>query len=176
LLVWPMLATSRAARLPGLPRLAAAISCACALILVAHVAPRFVIGNGHSVNPWTTTLYPGAFPVAEAGALARTKRSYRVYNDMTWGGYLLYRLYPKARVISDGRVTFTAEVAELIRHERSEPLPVVAEVAAQRFGIDTVVVRRGRMQPTRSWQLVLRGPVAEVWLRNPAAAPVMPAP
>lgn len=163
-LVWPTLRSTRLARLPRAPLLAAAVGCALCLLIVAHVLPRF---SGRGVNPWTTTLYPGAFPVQEVDALAATGRSARAYNDMQWGGYLLYRLFPRMRVISDARVTFTPEVAELLRHEKDTAPEIVAEVAYRRFGIDLLLWRRGRMPQTPHWRLLVRGSLADVWVRTP---------
>lgn len=164
-LVWPLLSTSPLGRTlaPARARtLAIGAGAALCILIVAHVAPRFLL---RGVNPWTTTLYPGTFPVAEADALAAMGIEARAYNEMPWGGYLLYRLHPRVRVISDGRITFTPEVAELLRREKDAPAEVVAEVAHRRFGIDLLFWRRGRMPQTREWRLIVRGPLAEVWAR-----------
>lgn len=163
-LVWPVLRTTKLRLLPHAPHIAVAVGCGMCLLIALHVLPRF---SGRGVNPWTTTLYPGAFPVQEVDALAATGMSARAYNDMQWGGYLLYRLFPRMRVISDARVTFSSEVAELLRHEQDTPPEIVAEVAYRRFGIDLLVWRRGRMPQTAHWRLLVRGPVADVWVRKP---------
>jgi hypothetical protein len=51
-------------------------------------------------------LEPGYFPERAAGFLADAGIEGRVLNHAPWGGYLLYRLWPKCRVATDGRGNF----------------------------------------------------------------------
>lgn len=151
--------TSRIWR-PQLLALAAALALAAGL--AAHVLPRW-----SQINPWTTTLSPGLFPAAEARVLARAGIHARIWNDTDWGGYLLYMLYPGCTVASDGRVTFAPDVSTLLQaDERPSQRLTVAEAAYQRYGIDLLVRRRGAMPESPAWELLLRGPTADVWSRR----------
>ncbi|MBI2372476.1 MAG: hypothetical protein HYV07_00620 [Deltaproteobacteria bacterium] len=61
------------------------------------------------------------FPVAHADFLERTGFEGRVFAQPDWGAYLLYRLYPRVRVISDGRASHSPEVtADLLVTSSSE--------------------------------------------------------
>jgi hypothetical protein len=139
---------------------------ALAAVLLAHVLPRWA-----GVNPWTTTLHPGHFPVAEVRALARAGVGGRIFNEAEWGGYLLWALHPGSTVLSDGRVTFDPAVGRLLRDDRlAGQRLAVAEAAYRAWGVDLLVRRRGAFPGSRDWVLLLRGPVAEVWSRAGAPA------
>jgi hypothetical protein len=49
---------------------------------------------------------PKAFPVAAAGELERAGLLRGVFTPDLWGGYLIYRQYPRGRVFIDGRSDF----------------------------------------------------------------------
>jgi hypothetical protein len=149
------------------PRLLA-IAATLALVagLAAHVLPRWA-----QTNPWTTTLSPGLFPVAEARVLARAGIHARIWNETDWGGYLLYVLHPGSTVASDGRITFAPDVGDLLQaDERPSQRLAVAEAAYQRYGIDLLVRRRGVLPESPAWELLLRGPTADVWSRRGPAS------
>ncbi len=166
LLVWPEL--SRASwlrenvRVP-LRRAGFVLSAAILLVLFAHVTPRYFAFH---MLPWTKTIQPRAFPVAEAAALRKAGIGGAVFNEMAWGGFLLYQLHPEARMLTDGRITFDRDVAEIIRRIDRYEVAVLAEVAYDRFGTDLLIWRRGRMRPSSHWQLLLEGPLAQVWSRS----------
>jgi len=146
------------------------------LAVTAAAALLFVIvqhqAGWWTVNPWTTTLQPGYFPTAEAKLLRSAGIGGRIFNQAEWGGYLLYELHPPSTVLSDGRVTFSPDVAELLDAD-SHPSQrrIVADIAAARYGTD-LLVRRSRYFPGGSgWVLLIRGPLADVWSRaGPIAA------
>ena len=52
------------------------------------------------------------FPVEEADILESTGFRGSIFAQASWGGYLLYRLWPHVRVIADGRGNYDPEVAE----------------------------------------------------------------
>jgi len=133
-----------------------------ALLLMAHVAPRF-----ERVNPWTQTLYPESFPDLEVDALVDAGFTGGIFNETEWGGYLLYRLHPNCAVLSDGRVTFQPDVGELMRlDDRVENRADALELAWKRYGVDLAVRRKGKVPEQPGWELLLRGPVADVWSRR----------
>ncbi len=161
-LVWPEL--SRRLPMHWLTlRNASLASGVLALVLLGEVVPRYV---SPFINPWTTTLHPRAFPVAELAALARAGIHGRAFNQTIWGGYTLYALHPAVTVMSDSRVTFGPEVREILRREKNTRAEVVADVAHARFGIDLLIWHRGRMRPNDHWQLIVQGEVADVFSRT----------
>lgn len=132
------------------------------LLLISHVAPRF-----EGLNPWTETLYPNSFPDVEADALVEAGFTGGIFNETEWGGYLLYRLHPRCAVLSDGRVTFQPDVGELLRlDDRTESRSDALELAWKRYGVDLAVRRKGRVPEQPGWELLLRGPVADIWSRR----------
>jgi hypothetical protein len=143
-------------------RAARGASVVIALVLLLEVVPRYARAG---IVPWTTALHPGAFPVAELDTLARAGIRGRAFNEASWGGYALYALFPRVTVISDGRVTFGSDVAQILRHMRDTPPEVVADVAHARFGIDLLIWRRGRMSENPYWQVIVRGEQAEIFAR-----------
>lgn len=59
--------------------------------------------NAPRSSRWSDVVEPGRFPVAAADFLAARYPEARLFNDFNWGGYLIDRLYPAARVSIDGR-------------------------------------------------------------------------
>ena len=123
------------------------------------------------VNPWATTLDPGFFPVDEVEALKRADVGRRIFNHTVWGGYILYHLYPQARVLSDGRITFLNDVKDTLYHlSKRSRRTKVAKWARANWKIDLLVWPRGMMPPNRRWEVILKGKTAEVWApRGPTA-------
>ena len=147
------------------------LGCLILLFLLVVGWQRIPPTMDRGVNPWTTTLDPGFFPVDEVDALKRATVGKQIFNHTVWGGYLLYHLYPQARVLSDGRITFLNDVKDTLIHSahRSRRIKTVTWARAN-WKIDLVVWPRGMMPPNRNWQLILAGPIAEVWApRGPVA-------
>lgn len=62
------------------------------------------------VIPANTHVYnPERFPVEAVNWLEENPQSGNVFNYFTWGGYLLYRLYPGQLVFIDGQTDFYGE-------------------------------------------------------------------
>lgn len=178
-LVLPELRTlARRALGRPLPRWPAALAAlALAALLLHHASAR--LAELGVRNPWTTTLYPGVFPVEEAAALRAAGVEGRIFNDPNWGGYLLYALHPPSTVLTDGRITFSREVGELILEAgRPGRLMWALTEAHARFGVDLAVLRTSPSLPrgktsdracvvhegrTFCWERILQGATAEVW-------------
>ena len=77
--------------LPGL------LSCAGVIVATGSV---LVSGGGLAQR---TGLDPGRFPVEACEEIAREAPDVRLYNDVRFGGYLLWRFYPPRKVFIDGR-------------------------------------------------------------------------
>jgi hypothetical protein len=60
----------------------------------------------------TTHVDTQRFPTVEADVLQETQFKGSIFAQASWGGYLLYRLWPMVRVIADGRGNYDAEVAK----------------------------------------------------------------
>jgi len=77
---------------PGFVMAAVALFCAVPLLVV--LPPTFTWGLG---------IAPGNEPRAAVDFLEREKIGTRLYNDVRFGGYLIWRRFPGARVFIDGR-------------------------------------------------------------------------
>jgi hypothetical protein len=82
--LWPMLATLL-----------------LALVLASGVPADFA-GQGNRFDP-------SAFPVEAVDWIEANPVQGRVFNYFTWGGYLLYRLWPRETVFIDGQTDFYGE-------------------------------------------------------------------
>jgi hypothetical protein len=89
-----------------------------------------------------------------------------------WGGYLLYHLYPKIRVIADGRGNFSEKLGRqlhfiyLYRHAY-EHAAMIQRIYSE-SGADMVVMQRPafpRQYVPVQWLPVERSPKGEIWLR-----------
>jgi hypothetical protein len=133
------------------------------------VAPRY-----EGVAPWVTDLQPRGFPVQAATVLERAGIEGEVFPDSTWGGYLLYRLFPRVRVLTDGRIAFPEEVGRMVADFRPSRRAAILDEAHRRWGVDLAVLRVPAFPlsavPER-WALLYRDDVAEVWAVRDARLP-----
>ncbi len=91
---------------------------------------RFTVGLG---------LEPGRFPVHLVDRLDRWPDLGHLYNNVAWGGYLLWRLYPPRQVFDDGRNEVDPGLLrELGTARRSN---VAWQALLARYRIDGAVVR-----------------------------------
>jgi len=58
--------------------------------------------NNDVSNDWIAMQVAGSFPEASVGYIEKHHLPGPLYNDFTWGGYLIWRL-PQLRVANDGR-------------------------------------------------------------------------
>jgi len=65
-------------------------------------------------------LEPGRFPVVAAGEIARHPDLGHVYNDVAFGGYLVWRLFPGRQVFIDGRNEVNPGLLREIAEARSD--------------------------------------------------------
>jgi hypothetical protein len=64
-------------------------------------------------------LQPGRFPVEAVEAMESRPETGRLYNDVAFGGFLIWRLYPR-RVFIDGRNEVNPELLREVAHARSD--------------------------------------------------------
>lgn len=78
------------------------------VIVVALIA---VEANGIKLDLWNkgNVFDSRRFPIAAVDSFASAPPAGAMFNEFTWGGYLLYRLYPTRRVFIDGQTDFYGE-------------------------------------------------------------------
>lgn len=146
-----------------------ALSAAAALALAALIyAPRAPSACRPAYDPKT-------FPVAAAGQLEKEGLFGGVFTEDLWGGYLIYRQYPRGRVFIDGRSDFYgAEFATAyIQAMRAQ---AGWERYLGRYGVETVLLPpaaplAGALKQSGAWRLIYDDGVAMIF-RSARAAPL----
>jgi hypothetical protein len=115
---------------------------------------------------------PESFPAA-AVTMLRTTPSTRIFTNAEWGGYLIYKLYPRTLVFVDGRSDFYGDSFE------NKYLDVMNvkygwEKTLSHFGIDTILLPpdaalAGALKESSRWRLVYDDGVALVFRSLKAA-------
>lgn len=110
------------------------------------------------------------FPLDAVTALERNPPRGNGFNEFTWGGYLLYRLYPSQRVFIDGINDFygeplTREYLEVI-NARGEWKKIL-----QKYDVQWVIVPPSRplaqeLAQSEEWREIFRDETAGVWVRK----------
>lgn len=118
------------------------------------------------------TFSPSTFPVQMMSSVG-SRQSGRIFNEMEWGGYLLYE-HPKIQIFLDGHADFFGE--ELVR----EYMTVRQGYAGwneilDRYGVDWTLTRRAApvnqlLEVSPDWELVERDGVSALFRRTPEAA------
>lgn len=148
------------------PLVAGTAGVACLLGLAWAVRPP---GSPGSWAEWAIGWR--LFPHAAADRLLRGEFPGRLYNDYSWGGYLIWRLYPHRRVFIDGRaeVYYAGGVFddEMLIHWTQ---PGWHE-ALDRRGVQVVLTRRtgllaGALRGHSGWREAFSGPVEVIYVRR----------
>lgn len=110
------------------------------------------------------------FPVAAVNQLEAAPPAGAMFNEFTWGGYLLYRLYPAKRVFIDGQTDFYGEA--LTR----EYLQIIEGEPGWESKLDAHNVRWVIIPPSRplarwlnqspAWSRVFLDETASVWIKR----------
>ncbi len=144
------------------PRGQGLITLGALLALALHVGPRW------SLAERAEDLQPGAFP--EGAAAWMLDKGLAVATDTTtqWSGYWLYAV-PGSRVLADGRLLFSDDVAELLLR-RADGDATTFDAAVGRFHTLALVWPAGDLPPLdpSRWRRIYADEVAEVWLPSPA--------
>lgn len=97
----------------------------------------------------------------------------RLFCLPNWGGYLLYKLYPRVRVLADGRGNFTPRTGkslEFIYYYRHEGrYSAAVEQIYNDSGANVLVVQRPAFFPgyqPRNWHRVFASMKGEIWVRK----------
>ncbi len=115
----------------------------------------------------------GRYPVAAADYLAgrNLPAGTRLFHEPGWGGYLAYRLHPRALVAVDGRVTTYGPrlCSEILRICKGEIPPPGVEAWLEKGKVDLVVMPgewgETFLSPSR-WKRLFQGPLASVWAKR----------
>lgn len=145
---------------------------AVGMLLVAAV-----VYAPHPPEDFRPEFSPKKFPVAAAEALKSTGGS-RIFTSDQWGDYLIYSLYPKKRVFTDGRsdyygADFGQKYLDVLN------VNVGWEKTLARFSVDTVLMPpssplTGTLKESPLWKVVYDDGVAVVFrpAGKPAGKPV----
>lgn len=113
---------------------------------------------------------PRGYPAGAASALLTLRPHARLFNTYTWGGYLIYRLYPTNRVYVDGREEMYGDA--FLR--RALDLAAGGSGWQQTFdreGIDAAIVERDAglaqaLAADPNWQVAYRDAISVLYLRT----------
>jgi hypothetical protein len=114
------------------------------------------------------------FPSSACDFLMSQPGGARLFNSYGWGGYCIWRLWPKYQVFIDGR----AEVFFKTSYPDYRPIVTVEpdwEERLARWKVDTVLVDAGSLlaatlDQRRNWQQVYHDDLAVIYRRAPALA------
>src|SRR5581483_5908706 len=135
------------------------------LVAFAGMTRAAVAGNGLSIFTASEDTYPSA-----GAAYAKANLQGRhLYNEYTWGGYLIYKDYPDVPLFIDGRSDFY----------RSRLMDDYATIGMlkpgwqdlmDQYGIDAVLLRKNSrlaraLREDNRWTEVLTGDVESVLIR-----------
>jgi len=152
----------------GGPRWPAASAAALATLAVLLYAPQ-------PPSACRAAYDPKSFPVAAAGHLEQAGLYGGVFTQDLWGGYLIYREYPRGRVFIDGRSDFYgAEFAG--KYIKAMGAQAGWERYLSRYGVATVLLPpdaplAGALKQSSAWHLVYDDGVALIF-RLAEAAPL----
>jgi tetratricopeptide (TPR) repeat protein len=82
----------------------AILGCLCAIALILDVASNRFFARDGTQRGLGTGVAPGIFPEASADWVAEQKPAGEVFHDMSAGGYLAWRWWPRRRTYIDGRL------------------------------------------------------------------------
>ncbi len=117
------------------------------------------------------------FPTAHAQFLEETGFEGGVFCQGNWGGYLLWKLWPKVRVLADGRGNYSKDVTEALNttYDRARFTEVdfgkELEEVYERYDIDAIVHQHpvwppGHQVDQATWVRVFQDPRGAIWIRN----------
>ncbi len=121
----------------------------CTLTVAFYVHP----------NP-SNQFDPKKFPVKAVDWLEANPQQGRMFNEFTWGGYLLYRMWPAETVFIDGQTDFYGE-ALAREYEQVITAREGWEAVLLKYDVSWVIVRRGQplvqaLQDKLGWVVVYR--------------------
>jgi hypothetical protein len=146
-----------------------------AVSVAAMVALAALVYAPQAPGRWRADYDPKSFPVAAAGRLEQAGLYGGVFTEDIWGGYLIYREYPRGRVFIDGRSDFYgAEFAG--KYIQAMGAQAGWEGYLSRYGVETVLLPpdaalAGALRQSGAWHLIYDDGVALIF-RLARAAPL----
>jgi hypothetical protein len=116
----------------------AAAFCAVAAAWCIWTPPEGLLRARQGPYSFGLGLEPGRFPVAAVDALELRPETGHLYNDVAFGGYLVWRLAPR-RVFIDGRNEVNPELLRELAHARSDSR--AWSQVLERYAIERALVR-----------------------------------
>ncbi|HEY9076948.1 MAG TPA: hypothetical protein VIO61_10460 [Anaerolineaceae bacterium] len=116
-------------------------------------------------------FFPEVFPEQAVDWLVMHPQPGNVFNEFTWGGYLLYRQYPGMKVFIDGQTDFYGE-ALTREYEQVITLRPGWEKVFQKYQILWVIFPHGApifrgLSTLPGWKCVYQDATAEIWVFHP---------
>ncbi len=141
-----------------------------AAILVVLMIGLQASGVKTDVRNQGNVFSPDAFPIAAIDSFKGVPPDGNMFNEFTWGGYLVYRLFPQKQVFIDGQIDYHAE--SLAR----EYLQIINGEPGWEAKLDAHNVRWVIIPPTRplaawlnqspNWSRTYQDDTAGVWIKN----------
>lgn len=133
------------------------------LLVVALLVSNAVSQKG--LNP-ANTFDPDKFPVHAVNWLETNPQEGRMFNNFIWGGYLLYRLFPRELVFIDGQTDFYGESLSR-EHSRVVRLEEGWEDVLAKYDVSWVIVETSRplvsaLQDEQNWRVVYQDSTAVI--------------
>ncbi|MGC9950054.1 MAG: hypothetical protein ABSF64_27120 [Bryobacteraceae bacterium] len=143
--------------------------------MVALLALGALVYAPQPPSAFRASYDPKSFPVAAAVRLEKAGLYGGVFTEDLWGGYLIYREYPRGRVFIDGRSDFYgAEFAG--KYIQAMGAMAGWEPYLSRYGVETVLLPpdaplAGALRQSSAWRLIYDDGVALIF-RSAHAAPL----
>jgi hypothetical protein len=131
-----------------------------------------MIGSGLGGKILPTRFNPNHFPDAAADFILRTNPEGNLYSTDQFGGYLIYRLYPRFKVFVDGRSDFYRQGTVLEDYDKIVTVkPQWAELLGK-YDVRWMALRADEplaliALASGQWQSVYRDSVAQILIRKP---------
>ena len=177
--VLPAVLSAHSSLLGNRRRLHQAVCAAVVLLVLAGGTAAFVRGVPVGIDPKRRIglgVEPGGCPVSAVRLMKEAPRGSRVFNLLSYGGYLIYALGPDQKVYIDGRLDvfppgFLESYTNMLETGKGW------EDAVERYGIDLAVVNyvrnpdrdrglRARLRQDPNWGCVLAGDYQIVYARR----------
>ncbi len=127
-------------------------------------------GTKLDVRGMGNTFDPHVFPIAAVDTLKESMPAGNMFNEFTWGGYLLYRLWPTQHVFIDG---WTDSYTEALTREYLQVLNAAPgwDATLDRYNVQWVIVPptrplAARLDASPTWLRRYEDETAGVWVRR----------
>ncbi len=144
-------------------------ACAASLLAIVCAARPFIISGWPVIGPSQLVL-----PVKACDYIEQKGLWYRPYNSYEWGGYFIWRFWPRNRVFIDGRCDVYGDdiIGQAFDVEGGEK---GWEDILDRWGVEMLLVRYRTNEPTHlfagdHWRCVYWDDIAVVGLREDVLA------